>query len=33
VDPSLVLNLGLGEGTERILVLVVSTASEVLEGS
>jgi hypothetical protein len=32
VDPSLVLNLGLGEGTERILVLMVSRASEVLEG-
>jgi len=27
-----VLNLGLGEGTERILVLMVSRASEVLEG-
>lgn len=32
MDPSLVLNLGLGEGTERILVLMVSRASEVLEG-
>jgi hypothetical protein len=32
VDPSLVLNLGLGEGTERILVLMVSRASEVFEG-